>query len=76
MNDKIELYFNDHEFSYLMIQENYLKTKPDLAKNAGSPKEVNLKSLELIEKAALSISDGDLVDNMIHGYDIPITVDF
>ncbi|KAJ5463944.1 hypothetical protein N7475_007079 [Penicillium sp. IBT 31633x] len=66
LNDKIELYFNDHEFSYLMLQENYLKTKPALAgKYQG--KEQRLKSLELLDNAASSISDGDLVDRMIHG---------
>lgn len=68
LNDKIELYFNDHEFSYLMLQENYLKTKPLLISNRGySPKEERLKTLELADKAAESISDGDLVDRMIHG---------
>jgi len=67
LNDKIELYFNDHEFSYLMIQENYLKTKPGLASNAGSEREQRLKALQLAENAAESISDGDLVDRMIHG---------
>ncbi|KAJ5565606.1 hypothetical protein N7535_007244 [Penicillium sp. DV-2018c] len=66
LNDKIELYFNDHEFSYLMLQENYIKTKPTLAgKYQG--KEHRLKSLELLDNAASSISDGDLVDRMIHG---------
>ena len=68
LNEKIELYFNDHEFSHLMIQENYLKTNPDLARNAGNPKEQNLKKLELVEQASASISNGDLVDAMIHGY--------
>jgi replication factor C subunit 1 len=67
LNDKIELYFNDHEFSYLMIQENYLKTMPILANNAGSPREKSLKALQLVDQAAESISDGDLVDRMIHG---------
>ena len=67
LNDKIELYFNDHEFSYLMIQENYLKTKPMLANGAGSPREQKLKALQLADQAAESISDGDLVDRMIHG---------
>ncbi|OLL24207.1 Replication factor C subunit 1 [Neolecta irregularis DAH-3] len=68
LNEKIELYFNDHEFSYLMVQENYLKTNPDLARRVtGPPKEVNMKKLELAEKAAESISDADLVDAMIHG---------
>jgi replication factor C subunit 1 len=67
LNDKIELYFNDHEFSFLMIQENYLSTKPILANNAGSHREQKLKELQLADQAAESISDGDLVDRMIHG---------
>ena len=67
LNDKIELYFNDHEFSYLMIQENYLKTKPLLVSNAGSEREQKIKALQLAGRAAESISDGDLVDRMIHG---------
>ena len=66
LNDKIELYFNDHEFSSLMLQENYLGTNPILS-NGYSGKEKNLKLLELADKAAESISDGDLVDRMIHG---------
>ncbi|KAL1966103.1 hypothetical protein VTN77DRAFT_4851 [Rasamsonia byssochlamydoides] len=66
LNDKIELYFNDHEFSYLMLQENYLKTNPTLA-SGYSGKERALKLLELTDNAAASISDGDLVDRMIHG---------
>ena len=66
LNEKTELYFNDHEFSYLMLQENYLKSQPSLLGNY-SGKERNLKYLELAEKAASSISDGDLVDRMIHG---------
>ncbi|KAI1102295.1 replication factor RFC1 C terminal domain-containing protein [Jackrogersella minutella] len=68
LNDKIELYFNDHEFSYLMIQENYLRTKPAvLNQNQYNKREQNLKALEMADKAAESISDGDLVDRMIHG---------
>lgn len=66
LNDKIELYFNDHEFSYLMLQENYLKTRPTIANNY-SGRERILKLLELADRAAESISDGDLVDRMIHG---------
>ena len=66
LNDKIELYFNDHEFSSLMLQENYLGTNPMLS-NGYTGKEKNLKMLELTDKAAESISDGDLVDRMIHG---------
>jgi replication factor C subunit 1 len=67
LNDKTELYFNDHEFSYLMLQENYLRTYPTLATSYADKKEKNLKELELVDKAASSISDGDLVDRMIHG---------
>jgi replication factor C subunit 1 len=66
LNDKIELYFNDHEFSYLMLQENYLRTKPSIANGYGGRERV-LKTLELADQAAESISDGDLVDRMIHG---------
>lgn len=66
LNDKIELYFNDHEFSYLMLQENYLKTTP-LGASAYGGKERQFKLLELADKAAESISDGDLVDRTIHG---------
>ncbi len=66
LNDKVELYFNDHEFSFLMLQENYLKPTPSIA-NRYNGKEKTLKTLELVDKAAESISDGDLVDRMIHG---------
>lgn len=67
LNDKIELYFHDHAFAPLMVQENYLNTNPMLAHNAGNVRETQLKELELTSKAADSISDGDLVDAMIHG---------
>ncbi len=68
LNDKIELYFNDHEFSFLMIQENYIRATPSQINSKGySPREQNLKYLELVDQAAESISDGDLVDRMIHG---------
>jgi replication factor C subunit 1 len=66
LNDKIELYFNDHQISFLMIAENYLNVKPMKASGL-SGREQNLKALELVDQAAQSISDGDLVDRMIHG---------
>jgi replication factor C subunit 1 len=66
LNDKIELYFNDHDFSPLMLQENYLGTNP-IAALQYSGREKNLKMMELASEAADSISDGDLVDRMIHG---------
>lgn len=67
LNDKIELYFNDHEFSYLMLQENYLGSTPILAQGVPNEKKRKLKLLQLASNAADSISDGDLVDRMIHG---------
>ncbi|CCG83102.1 Replication factor C subunit 1 [Taphrina deformans PYCC 5710] len=67
LNEKIELYFNDHDLSYLMVQENYLNTTPDRARAAGGPREQALKRLQLVSKAAGAISDGDLVDSMIRG---------
>ena len=66
LNDKSELYFNDHEISPLMLQENYLGTTP-LALTSYTGREKSLRALDLAEKAAASISDGDLVDRMIHG---------
>ena len=66
LNDKADLYFNDHEFSYLMLQENYLNCSPALANGVSGAKK-NLQTLDLFDKAASSISDGDLVDAMIHG---------
>jgi replication factor C subunit 1 len=66
LNDKLELYFNDHEKGFLMVQENYLNQKPMLASNYQG-REQQLKTLQLMDQAAESISDGDLVDRMIHG---------
>lgn len=68
LNDKQELYFNDHDFAPLMLQENYLGTNPVRSnKYNGNDKMKKLANLDLISKAADSISDGDLVDRMIHG---------
>ncbi|EMR08903.1 hypothetical protein PNEG_02685 [Pneumocystis murina B123] len=67
LSDKIELYFNDHELSHLMFQENYLKTRPDLLSSITNLKQKNHEHLKLIEKASESISYSDIVDSMIHG---------
>ncbi|PCH41743.1 DNA replication factor C large subunit [Wolfiporia cocos MD-104 SS10] len=66
LNDKMELYFHDHSFIPLFMQENYLKTQPAKLRNFDGP-EKTMKQLELMDKAASSISDGDLVDALIHG---------
>ncbi len=83
-NDKMELYFHDFSFVPLFMQvsklrihmtvlclptskEHYLKTIP--ANTGGLDGQLkDLKHLELVSKAADSISDGDLIDRMIHGY--------
>ncbi|KAK5136892.1 hypothetical protein LTR08_001814 [Meristemomyces frigidus] len=68
LNDKQELYFNDHEFAPLMLQENYLGTAPQRAnKYNGDAARKKLATLDLVAKAAEAISEGDLVDRMIHG---------
>ena len=68
LNDKQELYFNDHEFAPLMLQENYLGTNPARTNQWNAqPRMKKLAALDLVSKAADSISDGDLVDRMIHG---------
>jgi len=66
LGDKMELYFHDHSFVPLFIQENYLKTQPAKVRNLDGPPKI-LRQLELMDKAASSISDGDLVDALIHG---------
>lgn len=58
LNDKIDLYFNDIDFTPLMIQENYISTRP-----------VNVKStrdhLERVAQAADDISQSDHINSLI-----------
>lgn len=49
------------------IQENYLKTEPAKIRDLDGPPKT-LKHLQLMDKAASSISDADLVDALIHGF--------
>jgi replication factor C subunit 1 len=88
LNDKIELYFHDYSFVPLFIQvgrtmlrravylfvpqENYLKTNPSRVRDLEGPRKA-LKQLKLMEKASESISDGDLIDSLIHGYIRPVS---
>lgn len=66
LGDKMEYYFQDHSFMPLFIQENYLKTTPARSRNLDGV-EKTLKDLRLMERASAAISDGDLVDSLIHG---------
>ncbi|ODV76637.1 DNA replication factor C, large subunit [Suhomyces tanzawaensis NRRL Y-17324] len=58
LNDKIDLYFNDIDFAPLMIQENYLLTRPMNCKTG-------LEHLERVASAADDISQSDRVNSLI-----------
>ncbi|GAA6048823.1 hypothetical protein JCM3770_003639 [Rhodotorula araucariae] len=66
LSDKNDVYFHDHSIMPLFVQENYLKGKFSRASGTNGL-EAQIRNLELVTKAAESISDGDLVDAMIHG---------
>lgn len=57
LNDKIELYFNDIDFTPLMIQENYLITRPRVLSNT--------EHLKRVAEAADAISQSDTVNSKI-----------
>jgi hypothetical protein len=46
-----------------------MKTQPAQIRGLDGPDQV-LKHLKLMDDAASSLSDADLVDGMIHGYDV------
>lgn len=58
LNDKIEMYFNDIDFTPLMIQENYLLTRPN---GALSPAD----HLKRVAEAADDISLSDQINSLI-----------
>ncbi|TFK90047.1 RFC1-domain-containing protein [Polyporus arcularius HHB13444] len=62
----IDLYFHDPAMVPLFVQENYLKTTPDRLHAVVGPRKV-VEHLELMDKAARSLSDADIVDAKIHG---------
>ncbi|KDQ52029.1 hypothetical protein JAAARDRAFT_210788 [Jaapia argillacea MUCL 33604] len=66
LGDKQQYYFHDPSFMPLFIQENYLRAQPAQIRNLDGPPQA-LKALELLDQAASSISDGDMIDAMIHG---------
>ncbi|WFD27648.1 DNA replication factor C complex subunit Rfc1 [Malassezia nana] len=67
LNDKLDYYFQDHAFVPLMVAENYLKSQPVLAQRESVPALKDWKQLQLLRNASESISDGDLVDTLMHG---------
>lgn len=66
LDNKMELYFHDFSFLPLFVQENYLKSNFSRTSSCDGQEKV-LKDLELAAAAAESMSDADLVDQMIHG---------
>lgn len=50
----------------LFVQENYLKASYSKSSNLGG-RDKELRNLELVSMAAEAMSDGDLVDRVIHG---------
>ncbi|CCU99564.1 unnamed protein product [Malassezia sympodialis ATCC 42132] len=67
LNDKLDYYFQDHAFVPLMVAENYIKSQPVLAQRESVPALKEWKQLQLLRNASESISDGDLVDTLMHG---------
>jgi replication factor C subunit 1 len=47
-------------------QTNYIHQRPVIA-GRYSGREAEWKTMDLLTKAAVSISDGDMIDSMIHG---------
>ncbi|PWN33320.1 DNA replication factor C, large subunit [Meira miltonrushii] len=65
LNDKADYYFQDHSIMPLMVQQNYVHHIPaEVTRLSGKERDVRL--MQSITKAASSISDGDIVDSMIH----------
>ncbi|KAJ3410904.1 hypothetical protein HDV05_003035 [Chytridiales sp. JEL 0842] len=68
MNDKMDLYFNDHSLMPLMVQENYIRMDPQLAHDTAGGHKVGLaiETLLLLANAAESIASADIIDNVLH----------
>lgn len=67
LGDKLDYYFQDHAFVPLMMAENYLKSNPARASKVQQGAARDREHLRLLAQASSSISDGDLIDTMIHG---------
>jgi replication factor C subunit 1 len=66
VNEKLEIYFHEFDLLPLFVQENYLKHKYARAQGMGG-RQAAFKKMEITSKAADCISDGDMIDRMIHG---------
>jgi replication factor C subunit 1 len=67
--EKIENYFHDYSLIPLMVQENYIRMTPALAKEvAKTPKSIETETMTLISNAADMISRADLLDKLQRRY--------
>ncbi|TIB26034.1 hypothetical protein E3P88_01310 [Wallemia ichthyophaga] len=66
LGSKADYYFHDHSLIPLFVQENYVKCNSAKARDSNNEK-AEFKRMKYASKAADAISDGDLVDSMIHG---------
>lgn len=67
LNQKADLYFQDHSMIPLFVQENYIKQRPA---NTSMTQPIGLKdyeTLRLLSEASQSISDGEMVSELMHG---------
>ncbi|CAM0137347.1 unnamed protein product [Umbelopsis sp. WA50703] len=64
---KSEIYFHDYSLSHLMFFENYFRWMPESAKAAPNQNEMELRHIDAIANAADAMSEGAMVDGMIHG---------
>lgn len=67
LNQKADLYFQESSMIPLFVQENYARQRPHVTGSINDTQQRDLKTLQLMNEAAASISDGDMVDSMIHG---------
>lgn len=65
VNEKLEVYFQEFDLLPLFVHENYAKHR--YARVNADPGRAAWKKMQLTSQAADSISDGDMVDRMIHG---------
>ncbi|CAO3693827.1 unnamed protein product [Umbelopsis ramanniana] len=64
---KSDIYFHEYSLSHLMFFENYVRWMPEQARAASNQNEMDCKYIEAIADAADAMSEGAMVDGMIHG---------
>ncbi|CAO1637864.1 unnamed protein product [Parajaminaea phylloscopi] len=67
LNQKADFYFQEPSLMPLFVQENYVRQQPQVLAGIKDDREKSIKAMQLVNRAAAAISDGDMVDSMIHG---------